>query len=163
MAGMRALGRVYDVVASPSGINICLSDCSGIGFVAVNGTSTAAILTVTASTAYSGGTTNNWTTALGFGQPSTAYTRLTGNTAAWVSHNVAYVGGTGWGATNGVLTNPITTTSAVFYVDFLVSELADTYDYINVTVSGSGCTLPVALLYDLTVQRKPANVRIPAA
>jgi len=62
-----------------------------------------------------------------------------------------------------VLTNPITTTSAVFYVDFLVSELADTYDYINVTVSGSGCTLPVALLYDLTVQRTPANVRIPVA
>ena len=162
MAGMRALGRQYDVVASPSGVSICLQDCSGIGFVAINGSSTAAILTVVASATYSGSTVA-WTTALGFGQPSTAYTRLTGNTSHWVSQNIAYVGGTGWGATNGVLTNPITTTSAVFYVDFLVSELAATYEYINVTVSGSGCTLPVALLYDLTVQRKPANVRIPAA
>ena len=163
MAGMRALGRLYDVVQNPSGLNICLQDCSGISFVAINGTSTAAILTVTASTAYSGGTTNNWTTALGFGQPSTAYTRLTGNTAHWVSQNISYATGTGWGATNGVLTNPITTTSAVFHVDFLVSELAATYEYINVTVSGSGCTLPEAILHDLTVQRTPPNIRIPAA
>ena len=162
MAGMRALGRQYDVVASPSGLSICLQDCSGIGFVAINGSSTAAILTVVASATYSGSTVA-WTTALGFGQPSTAYTRLTGNTSHWVSQNIAYVGGTGWGATNGVLTNPISTTSAVFYVDFLVSELAATYEYINVTVSGSGATLPMAILYDLTVQRKPANVRIPAA
>ena len=155
MAGMRALGREYDIVQNPSGINICLKDCSGIGFVAVNGTSTAAILTVTASTLFTGGTTTNWTTANGFGQPNTAFTRLTGNTAAWVSQT------TSW-STN-VLTNAITTTSAIYYVDFLVSELADTYDYINVTVSGSGATLPMAILYDLTVQRKPANLRIPVA
>lgn len=157
MAGMRALGRQYDVVQNPSGLNICLKDCSGIGFMAVNGSSVAAILTVTASTAFSGGTTSNWTTALGFGQPQTAFTRLTGNTANWVSQGL----GSAW--SSNVLTNPITTTSAVFYVDFLVSELADTYDYINVTISGSGASLPVALLYDLTVQRKPANLRIPCA
>lgn len=157
MAGMKALGRDYDVVASPSGLNICLKDCSGIGFVAVNGTSTAAILTVTASTLFTGGTTDNWTTANGFGQNQTGYTRLTGNTANWVSQGLSAA----W--SSNVLTCPITTTSAVFYVDFLVSELADTFDYINVTVSGSGATLPVALLYDLTVQRKPANLRIPSA
>lgn len=157
MAGMRALGRVYDVVASPSGLNICLKDCSGIGFVAVNGSDTAAILTVTASTAFSGGTTDNWTTANSFGQPQTGYTRLSGGTANWVSQGLS----SAW--SSNVLTNPITTTGAAFYVDFLVSELADTFEYINVTVSGPGCTLPVALLYDLTVQRKPANLRIPVA
>lgn len=157
MAGMRALGRQYDVVQNPSGLNICLKDCSGIGFMAVNGTSTAAILTVTASTAFSGGTTDNWTTANGFGLPGTGYTRLTGNTANWVSQSIT----ASW--SSNALTCPITTTSAVFYVDFLVSELADTFDYINVTISGSGATLPVALLYDLTVQRKPANLRIPCA
>ena len=59
---MRALGRQYDIVQNPSGLNIALADCSGIGFMAVNGTSTAAILTVTASTAFTGGTTDNWTT-----------------------------------------------------------------------------------------------------
>lgn len=157
MAGMRALGRQYDIVQNPSGLNICLKDCSGIGFMAVNGTSTAAILTVTASTAFSGGTTSNWTTALGFGQNQLYYTRLTGNTANWVPHTVA----SEW--SSNVFTTTVSTTSAVTYIDFLVSELADGYDYINVTVSGSSCTLPVALLYDLTVQRKPANLRIPCA
>ena len=157
MAGMRALGREYDVIASPSGLNICIKDCSGIGFVAVNGTSTAAILTVTASTAFTGGTTDNWTTANGFGQNQLYYTRLTGNTANWVPHTVV----SEW--SSNVFTTTVSTTSAVTYIDFLVSELADTFDYINVTVSGSGCTLPVAILYDLTVQRKPANLRIPCA
>jgi len=155
MAGMRALGRVYDVVQSPSGLNICLKDCSGIGFVAVNGTSTAAILTVTASTAFTGGTTTNWSAANGFGMPAVMYTRLTGNTAAWVKQTPTV-------STNTV-TVPITTTSAIAYVDFFVSQLADTYDYINVTVSGSGATLPLAILYDLTVARTPANLRIPVA
>lgn len=155
MAGMRALGRVYDVVSAPSGIDICLKDCSGIGFVAVNGTSTAAVLTVVAKPSF-GGSAKNWTTANGFGQPNTYYTR-TANTAAWVSHTVA----SEW--SSNVFTVGLTTTGLITYVDFLVSELADTYDYINVTVSGTGATLPMAILYDLNVQRTPANLRIPSA
>lgn len=153
MAGMRALGRVYDVISAPSGIDICVKDCSAIGFLAVNGTTTAAILTVVAKPSF-GGSSKNWTPANGFGQPNTVYTR-TANTAAWVA-NVA-----SW-STN-VLTANATTTGLISYVDFFVSEFADTYDYINVTVSGTGCTLPVAVLYDLTVQRTPANLRIPSA
>jgi hypothetical protein len=152
---MRALGRVYDVCSAPSGVDICLKDVSGIGFLAVNGTTTAAILTVVAKPSF-GGSAANFTTANGFGQPNTAFTR-TALTAAWVSQNIV----SSW--SSNVLTNPITTTGAAFYVDFLVSELADTYDYLNVTVSGSGCTLPAAFLYDLTVARKPANLRIPSA
>lgn len=155
MAGMRALGRVYDVISGPSGIDICLKDCSGIGFLAVNGTSTAAILTVVAKPSF-GGSAANWTTANGFGQPNTIFTR-TANTAAWVSNSPSNL----W--SSNVLTVPLTTTGLISYVDFFVSELADTYDYINVTVSGSGCTLPAAILYDLDVQRKPANLRIPSA
>ena len=155
MAGMRALGRVYDVISAPSGIDICTKDCSGIGFLAVNGTTTAAILTVVAKPSF-GGSSKNWTPANGFGQPNTMYTR-TANTAAWVSNNVT----SNW--SSNALTVPATTTGLISYVDFLVSEFADTYDYINVTVSGTGCTLPVAILYDLTVQRTPVNLRIPSA
>lgn len=155
MAGMRALGRRYDVLSAPSGLDINLKNCSGIGLLAVNGTSTAAILTIVAKPSY-GGSSKTWTTANGFGQTQTGYTR-TANTAAWVSQSLA----SAW--SSNVLTNPITTTGAAFYVDILVSQLADTYDYINVTVSGTGCTLPVALLYDLTVQRTPANLVIPSA
>lgn len=155
MAGMRALGRVYDVVSAPSGIDICVKDCSGIGFVAVNGTTTAAILTVVAKPSF-GGSAANWTTALGFGQPNTMFTR-TANTAAWVSRSTSAA----W--SSNVLTVPVTTTGLISYVDFFVSQFADTYDYINVTVSGTGCTLPAAILYDLTVARIPANTRIPSA
>src|SRR5262249_46830320 len=138
MAGMRALGRVYDVVPNPSGIDICTKDVSGIGFYAINGTATAAILTVVAKPSF-GGAATNWTIANGFGQPNTGYTR-TANTAAWVSQNIAAPAG--WGASNNVLTVPITTTGAFFYVDFFTSQFADTFPYINVTVSGTGCTLP---------------------
>lgn len=157
MAGMRALGRVYDVVNAPSGIDICVKDCSGIGFVAVNGTTTAAILTVVAKPSF-GGASKTWTPANGFGQPNTVYTR-TANTAAWVANSNSP---TPFWASN-VLTVPATTTGLITYVDFFVSQFADTYDYINVTVSGTGCTLPAAVLYDLTVQRTPPNLRIPSA
>lgn len=150
---MRALGRVYDIVSAPSGIDICLKDVSGIGFLAVNGTTTAAILTVVAKPSF-GGSSKNWTPANGFGQPNTVYTR-TANTAAWTANAASW--------SSNVLTANATTTGLISYVDFFVSELADTYDYINVTVSGTGCTLPVAVLYDLTVARTPANMRIPSA
>ena len=155
MAGMRALGRVYDVISGPSGIDICLKDVSGIGFVAINGTTTAAILTVVAKPSF-GGSSKNWTPANGFGQPNTYYTR-TANTAAWVPHTVT----TEW--SSNAFTVGLTTTGLITYMDFLVSELADTYDYINVTVSGTGATLPTAILYDMNVQRTPANLRIPSA
>src|SRR5215472_12684102 len=155
MAGMRALGRVYDVLSAPSGVDICMKDASGIGLLAINGTTTAAILTVVAKPSF-GGSATNWTTANGFGQPNTGFTR-TANTAAWVSQAITAQ----W--SSNALTVPITTTGAFFYVDFLVSEFADTFDYINVTVSGTGCTLPMAILYDVNVQRAPQRLRIPSA
>lgn len=155
MAGMRALGRVYDVVSAPSGIDISLKNVSGIGFVAVNGTSTAAILTVVAKPSF-GGSSKNWTPANGFGQPQVYHTR-TANTAAWVKRTVA----SEW--SSNAFTVGVTTTGLITHIDFLVSELADTYDYINVTVSGSGATLPMAILYDINSQRTPANLAIPSA
>ena len=39
-----------------------------------------------------------------------------------------------------------------------MSELADTYDYINATETDA--TSVVAFLHDLTVQRNPANLQI---
>lgn len=155
MPGMRALGRRYDVVSAPSGVDIALKNYSGVSFLALNGTSTAAILTVVAKPSF-GGSSKTWTVANGFGLPSVGYTR-TANTAAWVSQAITAQ----W--SSNALTNPITTTGALFFVDFLVAQLADTYDYINVTVSGTGCTLPVALLFDPLVQRTPANLVIPSA
>jgi len=150
MAGMRALGRQYDIVGTPSGIDICLKDVSGIGFYVVSG-STATTLTVVAKPSF-GGASTTWTPANGFGQPNTIFTR-TANTAAWVANTASW-------ATN-VLTCPAAN-GAFNYVDFLVSQLADTFDYINVTLAGTGA-IATGVLYDLTVQRKPALLRIPSA
>lgn len=154
MAGMRALGRVYDVVpgiGNAPTITVCLKDCSGVGFVMTALQTATATLTVSGLTHYSGGTTTTWTTAHGFGQPGTWYYRSAA-TAAWTS------------TTGGWSSNALTvaaTSGYISYVDFLVSELADTYDYISV-VAGASTQLQ-AILYDLTSQRTPANLRIPSA
>lgn len=154
MAGMRALGRVYDVVpAVTTGATITVSaqDCSGIGVMMTALQTATATLTVSGCTQFSGGTTTSWTTANGFGQPGTYYYR-SANTAHWTA------------ATSSWSSNALTlaaTSGYISYVDFLVSEFADTYDYIKLVAGAS--TYITAILYDLTVQRKPANLRIPSA
>jgi hypothetical protein len=153
MAGMKALGRVLDVVPNASGVGISLKNCSGIAFVAVTSSTTGATLAFTCATSYAG-TYNNMTTASGFGQPGKWYSR-SASTAAWTENTASW--------STSTLTVAVTSGYAS-YVDFLVSELADTYDYIKVTgtntVTGAGVT---AILYDLTVQRKPANLAIVSA
>ena len=156
MAGMRALGRVYDVVpgfATGNTITVAAIDCSGIGVVMTALQTATATLTVSGCTAYSGGTTTAWTTANGFGQPGTFYYRSAA-TAHWTASTT-----TGNWSSN-VLTMAATS-GYESYVDFLVSEFADTYDYIKL-VAGASTTIH-AILYDLTVQRTPANLRIPQA
>lgn len=149
MAGMRALGRVYDLIPAASGVDICVKDVSGIGFLATTTTTAATSLTVVAKPSF-GGAAANFTPANGFGQPNTWFQR-TANTAAWTSQAASWA--------SNVLTIA-GTISQISYVDFLVSQFADTYDYINVTATNAGLT---AVLFDLTVQRKPANLRIPSA
>lgn len=154
MAGMRALGRVYDIIpgmTATTAIKVSAQDCSGIGILATAGQTATATLTVVGLTKYSGGTSSNWTTANGFGQPGTWYYRSAA-TAHWTA------------TTGGWSSNALTvaaTSGYMSYVDFLVSEFADTYDYIQVTPGAA--TTVTAILYDLTVQRTPANLRIPSA
>lgn len=154
MAGMRALGRIYDVVpslAAAATLTVATQDCSGIGVMMTALQTATATLTVSGCTAFSGGTTTAWTTANGFGQPGTWYFR-SANTAHWTA------------ASGGWSSNALTlaaTSGYISYVDFLVSEFADTYDYIKLVAGAS--TNITAILYDLTVQRKPANLRIPSA
>lgn len=150
MAGMRALGRVCDQVPGASGLAICLKDVSGIEFTAVATTTATTSLAVVGLTKFSGGTSANWTPANGFGQPATWYLR-SANTAAWAAQAASWA--------SNVLTIAATAGN-VSLVDFLVSELADTFDYIKVTATNASLH---ATLYDLNVQRTPANLRIPVA
>jgi hypothetical protein len=137
------------VIPAASGVALCLKDCSGIGLLATATSTAATSLAFTAATSF-GGTYNNVTPANGFGQPNTWYQR-TAPTAAWAAQAAAWT-------TNSLAIGG--TINYVSYVDFLVSELADQYDYLKVTATNAGLT---AILYDLTVMRTPANLRIPSA
>ncbi len=155
MAGMRALGRVYDIIPAAGvaqTITVCTKDCSGVGVELTTVQSSAGSVTVYGCTAFSGGTSTLWESTQGFGLPGTYYHRAVAATGNWVAAS------TSW--SSGVLS--LTATSGtISYVDFLVSEFADTYDYISLVAGTS--TYMTAILYDLTVQRTPANLRIPSA
>jgi len=147
MAGMEGLGRVFNVITNGSGVNFSMKQASAVSVVCqASGASSVAI---TASTAYSGGTTDNFTTANGFGQAphwyqSTSDTGTAGWTkvaSVWTTNSLALAGTTGY--------------TSVFTI--FCSQLADTFDYLNVT--GTNCGV-ILLLHDLTVQRTPANLSL---
>jgi hypothetical protein len=144
---MGALGREFDVVYTASGNYFSLKNCSGVSLVCkASGAMTVAL---TAATAFSGGTTANWTTANGFGQTSYYYQNVQNNgTGAWTKQTAS------WSSNVVTLSG---TSGYVSVLEIFVSQLADTYDYIEATVTNGACT---AILHDLTVQRNPANLAI---
>lgn len=145
MAGMQGLGRVFDVVHDASGNMISLKHASAISFVVKS--SGAASLAVVAAKVF-GGSTTNWTTANGFGQTGFWYQQAaTNGTAAWTKQTAVWT------------TNSIALAGTTGYTSVITiygSQLADLYDYIQVT--GTNTTTCVALLHDLAVQRTPPNL-----
>jgi hypothetical protein len=150
MAGMRALGRVYNPIPGASGLAISLKNCSGLGLLAVASSTATTSLAFTAAKSY-GGSYVAVTPANGFGQPSQWYQATAAGTAAWTAQAASWA--------SNVLTIGATS-GYVSYVDYLVSELADQYDYLKVTATNASL---VAIQYDLLVQRTPANLAIPSA
>lgn len=150
MAGMRALGRVYNLTPAASGVPISLKNCSGLGLLAVASSTTTTTLTFTAAKTF-GGSYVAVTPGNGFGQPPTWYQATAAGTAAWTAVAASWA--------SNVLTIGATS-GYVSYLDFLVSELADQYDYLKVTAANASLT---AIQYDLTVQRTPANLAIASA
>ena len=151
MAGMRALGRVYNpVFGGTSATEVSLKGCSGVGILALASSTATTSLAFTAATSY-GGSTTTVTPGNGFGQPSVWYEQTAAGTAAWTKQTASWA--------SNVLTIGATS-GYVSYVDFLVSELADTFDYLKVTPVNATIVL---LPYDLTVQRTPANLAIISA
>lgn len=163
MAGMRALGRVTNVLVNPlagtvsaAGGTLVASfkECSGIEVIAYCGTASGGTLTVTAGTSAAAAVNGEtYTTGNGFGQPSVYYTQ---NVGVLTTSRAGTVGWTKQTATWTTNTLPVGGSGTVSVVDFLCSEMADTYDYIAFTGS-AGMSL-TAVQYDLTVQRTPANL-----
>lgn len=147
MAGMEGLGRVFNVITNASGVNFSMKNCSAVSVICQ--ASGASSVAVTASTAYSGGTTDTFTVGNGFGQAPHWYQSVSDTgTAAWTkvasvwsSNSLALAGTTGY-----------TSVFAIFG-----SQLADTFDYLNIT--GTNCGV-IVVQHDLTVARTPANLAI---
>lgn len=153
MAGMRALGRLYNPVwagIATAGI-VSLKNCSGVGVLAYAGATATGTLTFTAAKTF-GGSYVAVDPANGFGNPGTWYQQAASGTDAWTAEAASW--------SSGVLTVD-GSEYGISYVDFLVSELADEYCYLKVL--GGAAVNVVLLPHDLTVQRTPANLAIISA
>lgn len=136
MAGMEGLGRVLNVIPIAAGQGFSLKGASGVAFVCTG--SDTFTLTVASSFAGSYATPGNIITR--------SYNNAqTNGTAAWTAVTQA--------ASNAV--GPVVNTN-VFHV--FTSQLSDPSCYLKVSAGASG--LVTAILYDLVVQRAPANLAI---
>lgn len=135
MAGMEALGRVTNVIPIAAAKAFAMRAASGVMFVCTGNDT----FTLNKASSFAGSYT-------ALAVITRYYTSTaTDGTAAWVANTQA--------AASTVVQTSGTT---VFHV--LTSQLSDPSDYLKVTVGASG--LVAAYLYDLTVQRAPANLAI---
>lgn len=145
MAGMQGLGRVFDVVHDASGNMISLKNASAITFISKSSGSNT--LTLIAAKTFSG-STQNWTTANGYGQTAFYYENAGAiGTAAWSKQTSSW--------SSNVLT--LGSSGKVDVVTIYTSQFADGYCYIEGTAAAGDL---VAVLHDLTVQRTPPNLTI---
>jgi hypothetical protein len=166
MAGMEALGRLFNVIPAASAKPIKMRGASGVALLAWNATaSVTTTLTLTQDSTFGGSFSNGafaiknvyWTSAL---DGTAAWNKATYNpgTAPWTGTSANNVSG----PANAITFNNTAqnfATAACILVHVFTSELSDPYDYIKATMTGSG-GLCVAILNDLVVQRGPANLEI---
>lgn len=147
MAGMEGLGRVFNIVPAASGKSLSMKGCSAVTYIV--DASGACTLTVLGGTSYSSISTA-WDPANGFGQAAHVYESTADDgTAAWTKVAASWA--------NNVLTCA-GTNNYLTAVTFFGSQAAASYEYIKATASAANST--VAIFYDLTVQRGPANLAI---
>ncbi len=149
MAGMEGLGRIIDVVYTASGNYFSMKNASAVSLLVKCSSTTTTSIALVAATTFAAGTTLNWTTANGFGQPSHWYQNTTNNgTAGWTKQTASWASNVlTVGATSGYMS----------VVEIFTSQFAAGYSYLQVT--GTNCSV-TAVLHDLDVQRGPANLAI---
>lgn len=137
---MKGLGRAFNVVAAASGVGVKLRDATAVTFVTYldNGSQIATITQ----------------------RDSAGVNSEKALDCDVYPHKAPGVGGT-WTAMAEQddtldLADDATNDCMVFTVD--AAQLDDGYDTVEVTVDGGIC---VAILHDLTVQRKPSNLASP--
>lgn len=135
MAQAYGLGRVFNVVASASGVHIPLRDAAAVSFVTFVSTGD---------------------------NTATVKQSVDGNSETTLDVDVYPHKGPGIGGTwtamaeqDDTITNADATNDAMVFT-VLAASLADGYNCVEVTMDAGTC---VAIIHDLTVQRKPANLR----
>jgi hypothetical protein len=136
MAGMYGLGRVINVIPIAAGAAFKLRGASAVTFVCTGNDT----FTLTTSSTFGGS----------YASPGNIITRkqtctATNGTAAWVEATQA-------------ASNAVTIASGTVVFGVMTSQIADPLAYLKVSVGASG--LVTAILHDLTVARKPANLEI---
>jgi len=143
MAGMEGLGRVLNVVPIASAKAISMKQCSGVTFVCTGADTFSLTIATTFGGTYRAGSffTPNWT-PLNHVYRSSA----TDGTAAWTRLAVTAADNTG------------AMSAGTTVIELFGSQLPDTYCYVKCTAAATG--LVAAIVHDLTVARKPANLAL---
>jgi len=146
------LGRLFNVVKTASGLNIKLVDGTAVTYVFGDPGTGAAIATVTQTD--STGVNAEIDLDIFNQSPENLGSRAhvgpdTGGT--WLENGAAVFGDNTFD-----LSDETANDTGVFTVR--AEQLADGYDSVQVTVDTGTC---FAILHDLTVQRKPSNLRSP--
>jgi hypothetical protein len=164
MAGMEVLGRNCNVIPVASGQPFKMREASS-ALVVVTGVSTTSV-SITERSSFGGGDTNLACIK------NLYYSTAVNGTAAW--GKITYVPGvtiaglylTGLPAQTFLFSALNTYTSlTITQVAFTLftTELSDPFNYLNVTMGGSGGVTCSVILSDLVHQRGPANLPILAA
>lgn len=133
---MYALGRLFNVLPVADDVYVPLKDCVGVTFVCVN----------TAGDTY---TLTEAKDASGTGSQVLA---------TITDFHVSATVGAAWSKVTQAAGSTAVPTSSqdVMVLEVEGIELSDGYDYVKLTSTGTGTV--VAILRDLKVQRKPANL-----
>ncbi len=140
MAGMEGIGRLVDVIPIAAGQGFKFRGASAVLFVCTG----ADTFTITAASTFAGSYATPGNIINHYYQRTT-----TNGTVAWTKQTQA-------------LSNAVVQASAYTTAfEVLTSMIADPQAYLKVSVGASG--LVTAILHDLVVQRKPANLEILSA
>ncbi len=137
---MEALGRQFNAVAIADGVYVNLKDAGGVTFLCYLAAAAGDTYTLLEAKDAAGTGAQALTTI-------TRYHTGSGVAGTWTLNTQA--------AASTVVTTATTAQNGMV-VEVEQAELSDLYKYVKLTSTGNG--LVTAILRDLTVQRKPANL-----
>lgn len=135
------IGRVFNLVHTADAVYVSLKDAGSVTFVGQ--LSAGDTFTVTEATAYAG------TGAQTLSKITAFNTAAADGTGAWTT------------TTQAAASTAVTSDSKVITITIRADQLSDGYNYVKCASTSTGTVM--AIVHDLKVQRKPANLAVLAA